>query len=727
MNKQKRLSNKSELLKEIEETRKKLVELELLLHDKEPLVKAPKEFMPLIKSTTERIQYLHSDPKRLLNKGMITIDNDRYVMMRAESISYDFIKTVEQFYKSKNKLDAFQLSSSLLYDLSNVLGKEDAKQIKSKLNFETPLELLTAGPINFAFTGWATVEFLPGCNPVPTQDFFLKYIHHNSFEAQAWLTKNQSSEHPVCVWNAGYAAGWCAESMGIELVAVELECEAMGHDNCLFIMAPPDKIEHYIAIEVKNRKLKHKPLVPHLFYKQLREEQLIENDNLLNEALKSSKIGLFKLLFEDQKLFWSDELYRIFEVDTESSSEELNAHYYSSIPSDSKRELQQKVEHLISSGESYFIKHMIELPSNKRKWVKCSGIPVFDSNNKIIGVSGIVREITHRVTEGRDLDIFFDLSVDLQCIASDEGYFIKASPSWSKLLGYSMEELTTQPFTNFVHPDDLQGTYEEMGTLNDGALSVNFENRYITKSGKIVFINWNSKKDEMTNLYYCSARDVTEERLKREELLSDLSEKEILLREIHHRVKNNLQIISSLLSLQSGNNKKNKELKKLYEDSQNRIKSMAAIHELFYQSDALDKIDFSNYIYKLSNDLVNTFKGERNNISININVKKVFLNLDTAVPLGLIINEIISNALKHGIQGDNKGELMIHLLEVTPSFYKLKIGDNGVGIPKGVDISTSESLGFTLITSLIEQLDGNYKLTSSSKGTLYDIEFYRQK
>lgn len=568
-------SKKELLLEEIELTRKRLVQLELELHKESKIIEAPATFHEIIDSTLVKVLGFHNDPKRILNKGAITISDERFVMMRAESISFDFIKTVEQFYQSKNKIDAFQLSSSLLYDLSHVLGREDAKKMRQKMGITDGLELLTVGPMNFAFTGWAKVEFLEDCNPAADGSFFLKFIHHNSFEAEAWINKSETSAHPVCIWNAGYSSGWCAESMGIELTTVEIECKAMGHEHCLFIMAPPDKIEGYLEKEVKQRKIKHKPLIPHLFYNQLKEEQLLENDKMLNEALKSSRIGVFKLLFETNKLFWSDELYKIFEADMNKSSDELNHHYYDCMLPEDIEQLNQKVQQLIAKGEHYDIRHTIDVPSGKRKWLKCSGLPVFDDEHNIIGVSGIVREITHGVTEGRDLDIFFDLSVDLQCIASEKGYFIKASPSWSKLLGYSIQELTSQPFINFIHPDDLEQTVLEMEALNSGALSVNFENRYITKNGEIVRINWNSKRDDLTRLYYCSARDVTDEYNKKEELLSNLSEKEILLREIHHRVKNNLQIISSLLSLQSGNHAKNKELKKLYEDSQNRIKSMA--------------------------------------------------------------------------------------------------------------------------------------------------------
>jgi len=727
MNNSKKLSKKDELLVEIEIARKRLMQLELELHRETSIVDAPTTFSELIKGALPKVLDFHELPKRILNKGEITISDERFVLMRADSISFDFIKTVEKFYKSKNKLDAFQLSSSLLYDLSHVLGREDAKRMKEKMNLTHPLEYLAVGPMHFAFTGWSKVELLPECNPVAGESFFLKFIHHNSFEAAAWKNKNSVPEHPVCVWNAGYSSGWCSESMGIELTTVEIECKAMGHNDCLFIMAPPNKIEGYLEKEIQNRKIKHTPLVAHLFSNQLKEEQLIENDKMLNEALKSSKIGVFKFLFENDKLFWSDELYKIFEATNEYTSEDLNERYYSSMLEADKISLSKKIKNLIRTGKPYEIRHTIDLPSGKRKWLKCSGLPVYDTEGNAIGISGVVREITHRVTEGRDLDIFFDLSVDLQCIASEKGYFIKVSPSWTKLLGYSMEELTSQPFINFIHPDDLNSTISEMEVLNQGAMSVNFENRYITKTGEIVRINWNSKRDDFTKLYYCTARDVTDEYNKKKELLSNISEKEILLREIHHRVKNNLQIISSLLSLQSGAQSKNKELKKLYEDSQNRIKSMAAIHELFYQSESLNKINFSEYLYKLSNDLVITFKGERNKIKVVLEVDRIFLNLDTAVPLGLIINEIISNSLKHGILDDKEGEIIISLQEVKPTFFQLKIGDNGSGIPSNIDISQSESLGFTLITSLIEQLDGKFHLNSSSNGTFYDISFYKQK
>jgi two-component sensor histidine kinase len=227
----------------------------------------------------------------------------------------------------------------------------------------------------------------------------------------------------------------------------------------------------------------------------------------------------------------------------------------------------------------------------------------------------------------------------------------------------------------------------------------------------------------MTGLIYCTVRDVTKEKIAKEKLLSNLSEKEILLREIHHRVKNNLQIISSLLSLQSGLDKKNLDLTNLYSDSQNRIKSMAAIHEMFYKSENLDKVDFSLYLKKLISDLIHTFRGPKNEITLDLKTTKVWVNLDTAIPLGLIINEIITNSIKHGIKPGTKGVITARFEKITGQRLKLIIGDNGIGTTDIFDDEKESTLGIMLINSLVDQLDGTINQLSDLPGTVYEIIF----
>jgi PAS domain S-box-containing protein len=690
------------------------------------LVIANAEFSDLITQTTKKVKAVHQQLQFSPESAEIVMAGERMVLMRAKSLSYDFIQALRKSYEA-DQATADLLGFSILYDIGFVLGKQDARSYQEHAKPKDYLEHLVAGPINFALSGWAKVEFLDDCILTKDDNFFLKYLHYNTFEVDGWSKENTETDNPICAWNAGYSCGWCEEIIGIPLSAVEITCEARSDEHCTFIMAPSSKIEAYVQHEKEKLQLKHDHFHPQHFQIKSFQDKLLHDDKLLNDALHSAKIGIWKYNLIDDTLYWSKQLYDIFEAPKNKPLAELNDFYFSCLEELDQVMIRDKFNTLISIGESYNVKHKIKTSSGQIKWIDCTGHPVTNQKGQIIGISGIVKEITSDLRELRDLDIFFNLSVDLQCIANDQGYFEKVSPSWCKLLGYSTEQLTTQPFTNFVHPDDLENTYKEMDQLNHGKLSVNFINRYITKDGKEVYISWNSTKDPINQLYYCTARDVTNEHIQREQLLTNLSEKDVLLREIHHRVKNNLQIISSLLSLQSGKNKRSRELNKLYLDSQNRIKSMAAIHELFYQSENLNRIDFSDYIKKLCVDLIHSFMGEKNKIQLNISVHEIYLNLDTAIPLGLIINEIVSNSLKHAFLNSGHGTIAIALENSSAEEYCMTISDDGKGMEIPENIDEMDSLGLTIITSLIEQLDGTYNIDSTHHGTRYTIIFQSQR
>lgn len=153
------------------------------------------------------------------------------------------------------------------------------------MNLTTPIERLAAGPVHFAYSGWAFVDILPESNPSPDENFFLKFNHPYSFEADSWLSKKKKSKKPVCIMNAAYSSGWCQQSYGIELSAVEITCRAKGDENCTFVMAPPHKIEDYLKATKKNTKKNHK--VPVFFERRNIEktikESLEEKETLLKE------------------------------------------------------------------------------------------------------------------------------------------------------------------------------------------------------------------------------------------------------------------------------------------------------------------------------------------------------------------------------------------------------------------------------------------------------------
>ncbi|ADI73896.1 signal transduction histidine kinase [Methanohalobium evestigatum Z-7303] len=200
---------------------------------------------------------------------------------------------------------------------------------------------------------------------------------------------------------------------------------------------------------------------------------------------------------------------------------------------------------------------------------------------------------------------------------------------------------------------------------------------------------------------------------------------EIRKKEIHHRVKNNLQVISSLLSLESGNFD-DPDVVEAFRDSQNRVRSMALAHEELYQSKHVADIDFSEYVDNLTNYLIQTYRGKTNNIIINNNVDKISLNMDTAIPLGIIINELISNSLKHAFSDDATGEININMYVEGDNNHKLIVSDNGKGISDDIDFRESESLGLQLVNTLVEQIDGTIEL-DKSQGTEFIITFKELK
>ncbi len=206
------------------------------------------------------------------------------------------------------------------------------------------------------------------------------------------------------------------------------------------------------------------------------------------------------------------------------------------------------------------------------------------------------------------------------------------------------------------------------------------------------------------------------------EIEKRIAEKEMLLKEIHHRVKNNLQTVSSLLSLQSRATE-DSTVKSLFKSSQNRVISMAMVHEMLYMRDDLSKIEYKSYVQELSEYLVRSVKGTQNNIKLTIDIPDIKLGIDTAIPLGLLINETITNALKYGIKDDCDGEIHIALRKEKGTDYILNIGDNGVGFSDTVNHKNTKSLGLKLIYNLARQLQGSIIRDASLKGTNYIVKF----
>ncbi|MGE5796014.1 MAG: sensor histidine kinase [Ignavibacteria bacterium] len=219
-------------------------------------------------------------------------------------------------------------------------------------------------------------------------------------------------------------------------------------------------------------------------------------------------------------------------------------------------------------------------------------------------------------------------------------------------------------------------------------------------------------------LYTLILRDITGRKKTEEKIEATLKEKEVLLKEVHHRVKNNLQIISSLLNLQS-NYIEDKEALEVFKESQNRIKSMALIHEKLYQSGNLSQINIRDYIRDLSAKLFSSYRHDSKNIKLNLNVEEILLEIDKCIAVGLILNELISNSLKHAFANRAGGELNIDLFR-TGNELIIITTDNGIGFPEDFDFQNTETLGLQLVFSLIDQHNGTIEYDNKN-GTKFKI------
>ena len=325
------------------------------------------------------------------------------------------------------------------------------------------------------------------------------------------------------------------------------------------------------------------------------------------------------------------------------------------------------------------------------------------------------------------LDFITSNMLDLISESDEKGVYKYVSPSSKQLLGYSSEDLLGKSMYDFIHPDDSEKVIESLKESQGIAEGMRIEYRYKNADGNYVWLETTGKPvfdEKGFRGFIYSSRDIRDQKKAAEFVKKSLKEKEALLREIHHRVNNNLQIISSLLSLQSDNVVDERD-HELFVESQNRVRSMAMIHEKLYQSDSLNSINFSDYIETLLNSLIYDYTKDLGHIKLDLDIEEVDLNIETSVPCGLIINELVSNALKHAFPNGRPGKIMVKLHQDNDQFI-LEVGDDGIGYSEEEVPENGKKLGFNLVKSLLQQLDGSMEIQHGN-GTVYRIVFSELK
>lgn len=360
--------------------------------------------------------------------------------------------------------------------------------------------------------------------------------------------------------------------------------------------------------------------------------------------------------------------------------------------------------------------------------------PVKDPDGSVMGASAIARDVTEqkRIEAAlRDSEARFRMMADtapvMVWMAGPDTHITFINKRWLEFTGRTVQEEIGDNWFTGIHHDDLdrcRTSYleafksEQPFFLEYRLRRHDGEYRWIMDTGVPLF-------DESGRFggYIGTCMDLTERKDMEDQLRRMLKEKESLLREVHHRVKNNLQVISSLLNLQSASIK-DPLVNQLFRECQVRITSIALLHETLHRSSDLSRIKMGDYIRTLTGHLFRSYGVDPNVIVLELNVDDVEFDIDTGLTCGLIIDELVSNCLKHAFVDDGGGKVHIDLLDHMDGTFTLCVSDDGVGIPKDGVLNNPDSLGLELVSLLAEKLDGSTELKSGA-GTEWQIRFHQ--
>lgn len=402
------------------------------------------------------------------------------------------------------------------------------------------------------------------------------------------------------------------------------------------------------------------------------------------------------------------------------------------------RDLTALLDKIISNPQDFEQSINENVRSNgERVWISWTNKVMTDGEGKVLEVLSIGSDITERK---RAEDALREVTQRLQ-LATDSGHIgiwdrdiQSGTLLWNdkmfEIYGVSKNSFTPSfdAWQHCLHPEDYDRAMEASRAAFLGEQEFIIEYRILLPDGAMKWIRADSrvirdaggKPLRMIGIN----RDISKRKFEEIKSQASLREKEMLLKEIHHRVKNNLQVISSMLSMQARNVGDETVLSVLRE-SQNRVRAMAAVHSMLYKSNNFAEINFGVYIQDMAKQLFSSYNINPEVISLSISVENVLLSIETAIPCGLIINELISNALKHAFPDNKTGEIKIELSQGN-SEIRIIFEDNGVGFPENVDFKKADTLGLDLINLLVEQLEGTIELHRNG-GTRYMIMLKREE
>lgn len=349
-----------------------------------------------------------------------------------------------------------------------------------------------------------------------------------------------------------------------------------------------------------------------------------------------------------------------------------------------------------------------------------------------IGLNGIMQVINKNInTEDvlmktqKYFHLLMENSNEIVTILADDGTILFKNNAVKDVLGYEPVELIGSNEYYLIHREnktELSGYLENCNKANTPS---SFEHRCRHKNG-----NWKTLKSTITSVkdenrnsicFILHSHDISDKKILEDELRKSIFEKDMLIQELHHRVRNNMQIVLSILSLQSCRVDESK-YHSYFEESRHRIYAMALVHEKLYQSENMTEVDFLQYLVELINNLFKSYDINREQIRLRLDVKEIYFGIVEAVPCAMIFNELILNSIKHAFPDGRSGEIQVSIIRNHKGQNEIIVKDDGIGLPGDFDILTSKTLGMQIVQVLTKQVKGNLDINGST-GTTVTIIF----
>ncbi len=465
------------------------------------------------------------------------------------------------------------------------------------------------------------------------------------------------------------------------------------------------------------------------------QEALRESEQRLRIALHAARMGTWHWNIKTGADTLDGNLRELFGLRPEEDPETIDDFYALLHPEDRSR-VEAAFEKTRHEGVHLDTEFRVVRPDGSERWFIDKGEVINDNAGQPHYMAGACVDITERKEAQEALrrsDERFRLFVnnvsDYALFQMDAaGRIVTWNAGAERLLGYTAEEIVGQPGARIFVPEDVaagapRSEMDRAATLG----RADDERWHLRKDGTRFWCNGvlTAMRDDGGRLsgFAKVMRDETERRKADQQLKASLREKEALLKEIHHRVKNNLQVITSLLALQS-NAADDQHVRHMFDEAGNRVRSIADIHELLYRSPDLAHVDFESYLHRLAHHLLSFYGVEPQRIRLSIS-SNVDVPISQAIPVGLIVNELLTNSLKHGFPDAAPGDIRISL-NCEANRCALEVADNGVGLPPGFNFEQGTSLGFKLVSVLARQLRGNLRL-QGEKGTHVTVVFPRSE